>query len=107
MRFDNKATANTQRWLTKSKYRFFFPYGTELWDTMKMANDVIATTPSYKNFCLENGFVTKHKKPRPQRKAETLYRYLNNQTDYIEEHTALADSRIELEILLVALGLIA
>ena len=75
-------------------------------DIMQVIGD-ITETEDYQEFCRKNGFLTKHKKPRPQRKAETLYRYLNNQTDYIEEHTALADSRIELEILLVALGLIA
>ena len=99
MRFDNKATANTQRWLTKSKYRFFFPYGTELWDTMKMANDVIATTPSYKNFCLENGFVTKHKKPRPRVTAEILYRYITKDLDFVESHTGLEDVNIERQIM--------
>ena len=31
-RFDYKSTTTTQRWLTKSKYRYFFPYGTEIWD---------------------------------------------------------------------------
>ena len=65
----------------------------------------ITETEEYENFCRENNYLTKHRTPKPQRKAETLYRYLTNQTDYIEEHTALADSRIELEILLVALGL--
>lgn len=31
--------------------------------------------------------------------AENMYRYITNQVDYIEEHTALEDSKIELEIL--------
>lgn len=66
---------------------------------------VITETDDYKEFCRRNGFMTRHKRPQPQRKAETLYRYLTGQTDYIEEHTALEDSKIELEILLKALGL--
>ena len=33
-RFDYCALATTQRYLTKSKYRFFFPYGTEFHDTL-------------------------------------------------------------------------
>ena len=30
MRFDHNACNNLQRWTTKSKYRYFFPYGVEL-----------------------------------------------------------------------------
>lgn len=99
MRFDNNATAITQRWLTKSKYRFFFPYGTDLWDTMKMANDVIATTPSYKKFCMDNGYVTKHKKPRARVTAEILYRYITRNLDFVEEHKGLEDVDIERQIM--------
>ncbi len=98
-RFDDGATKNTQRWLTKSKYRNFLPYGTEVWDTMKMANDVIAKTPTYRKFCFENGFVTKHKTPRPQIKAEVLYRYITGDLDFKESHTGLEDVLIEKEIL--------
>lgn len=65
----------------------------------------ITQTEDYKNFCFENGFITKHKKPQPQRKAETLFRYLSGQTDFEEKHMALNDSEIELEILLKALEL--
>ena len=64
-----------------------------------MANDVIATTPSYKNFCLENGFVTKHKKPRPRVTAEILYRYITKDLDFVESHTGLEDVNIERQIM--------
>lgn len=63
----------------------------------------ITQTEEYKNFCFKNGFITKHKTPRPQKKAETLFRYLSGQTDFEEQHMALNDSEIELEILLTAL----
>lgn len=98
-RFDDGATKNTERWLTKSKYRYFLPYGTEIWDTMKMANDVVAKTPTYRQFCFDNGFVTSHKTPRPQVKAETLYRYITQDLDFEESHTGLEDVLIEKEIL--------
>lgn len=98
-RFDDGATKNTQRWLTKSKYRNFLPYGTEVWDTMKMANDVVAKTPTYRKFCFENGFVTKHKTPRPQVKAEVLYKYITGDLNFKESHTGLEDVLIEKEIL--------
>lgn len=64
----------------------------------------ITQTEEYRQFCFENGFLTKHKTPRPQQKAETLYRFLTGQTDFEEKHMALDDSEIELEILLSALA---
>lgn len=98
-RFDYGATNNTQRWLTKSKYRYFLPYGTEVWDTMKMALDVVATMPTYKRFCEENGYMTKHETPRPQIKAEIIFRYITGDYDFKESHTGLEDVLIEKEIL--------
>ena len=98
-RFDYGATNNTQRWLTKSKFRYFLPKGTEVWDTMKMALDVIAKTPTYKAFCEENGYMTKHQTPRPQVKAEVIYKYISGDNDFVESHTGLEDVLIEKEIL--------
>lgn len=98
-RFDDGATKNTQRWLTKSKYRYFLPYRTEVWDTMKMSLDVIASMPTYKAFCEENGYMTRHKTPRPQVKAEVIYRFITGDNDFIESHTGLEDVLIEKEIL--------
>lgn len=97
-RFDDTALNVTQRWETKSKYRWFLPYGTIVWDSMKMVQDVVAKTPTYKRFCFENGFVTAHKTPRPQIKAETVYRYITQNPDFIESHTGLEDVIIETAI---------
>ena len=66
----------------------------------------ITKSQDYKDFCESNGYMTAHKTPQPQKKAETLYRYLTNNTDFNEEHTGLEDSLIELEILITALGLL-
>lgn len=63
------------------------------------ADKYITNQADYIDFCVKNGFMTKHKKPKPQAKAETLFRYLTGNADYEEEHTALEDSKIELEIL--------
>ena len=95
-RFDYKATAKTQRYLTKSKYRFFLPYGIELWDTMKMANDTICTQKMYKEWCIANGYMTKNNQVR--KTAEILYKYISGKYDFEEEHTGLADVLIEKEI---------
>lgn len=77
---------------------------TEVKDIMDFIKP-ITSTREYKEFCRSNGFMTKQKYPQPQRKAETLYRYLTDNVNYEEEHTGLEDSLIELEILLTALGL--
>lgn len=97
-RFDYRACNNIQRWITKSKYRYFFPRHVEFWDTLKMARDVIATKPTYIEFCEKNGFMTKHKTPRVQLTAEVIYRFITNDLDFKESHTGLEDVEIEIEI---------
>lgn len=99
MRFDLNACNNLQRWTTKSKYRYFFPYGIEFWDTLKMARSVLKDMPTYRKFCENNGYLTKHKTPQPQYTAEVIYRFITKNTDFIEEHTGLEDVLIEIEIL--------
>ena len=95
-RFDYKSTNGTQRYITKSKYRFFLPYGVELWDTMKMAKDTIAKQKAYIRFCEENNYLTKNGKVRVT--AEILYKYISGNNDFIESHTGLEDVMIEKEI---------
>ena len=96
--FDYKATKNTQKFLTNGKYSTFLPYGIEIWDTMKMAQDVIATKKSYIKFCQENGYMTKHKTPRVRVTAEVLYRFISGDNEFIESHTGLEDVLIEKDI---------
>ena len=95
MRFDYKSTATTQRYLTKSKYRYFLPYGIPLWDTLKMAQDTICRQKTYINYCVANGFMYEN---RPRATAEILYRYISGNKDFKEEHTGLSDVLIEKEI---------
>ena len=64
-----------------------------------MAKDTICEMASYKKFCEENGFMTKHKTPRPQTKAETVYAFLTNNPSFTEEHQGLDDIRIEIAIM--------
>lgn len=97
MRFDYGTLNTTERWLTKSKYRYFFPYGMKICDTLKMARQVIAPMPSFIRFCEENGYLTPQGKP--QLKAETIYRFIKRDTSFVESHTGLEDVLIEKEIL--------
>lgn len=97
-RFDYGALQNTQRWITKSKYRWFFPYGVKICDTLKMARKTIYKMPTYRRFCEKNGFMTNHKTPRPRLTAEVLYRFLSKDLEFCEEHIGLDDVLIEKEI---------
>lgn len=99
--FDNRSLNLTQRWLTSSKYRYFFPYGVEIWDTLKMAREIFGKDEDYGRFCYENGYLTK----RGQRRytAEILYRYLTNNNNFVESHTGLEDVMIEKDILVYCL----
>lgn len=96
MRFDYHALNNTLRYLTKSKYRFFFPYGLKICDTLKMSRDVILKMPTYQRFCIENNYLTKNGKPRAT--AEILYRYISKDNTFAESHTGLEDAEIETQI---------
>ena len=75
--------------------------GRQFIDTWLMALQTITTKKSYEKFCVENGYLTK--KRNLQTSAEVVYRFLTSNTDFIEEHTAFEDSKIEMQIFLECL----
>ena len=95
-RFDYRSTTRTQRYITKSKYRYFLPYGIPVWDTLKMAQDTICKQKMYKEFCKREGYVTNNGRVRAT--AEILHRYLSGNYEFNESHTGLEDVLIEKEI---------
>lgn len=95
-RFDYSSTNKTLRYVTKSKYRYFLPYGIPMWDTLKMAQDTICKQKTYIKWCRENDYCQKNGKPRAT--AEILYRYIKGDNEFIEDHTGLEDVLIEKEI---------
>lgn len=97
-KFDYIALNNLIRLVTLSKFRYFLPKGVEIWDSQYMARDTICKQKGYISWCNENGYVTKHKKPQPQQKAETLYKYISGNDDFIEDHIGLQDCEIEMQI---------
>lgn len=99
MRFDYGALNNTERWLTKSRFRYFFPYDVEICDTLKLARQLIATMPTYRKYCEDFGYMTKHKTPQPRLTAEIIYRFISGDECFEEEHKGLDDCMIEKEIL--------
>ena len=99
MRFDLNALNNTIRYITKSEKRYFFPYGAELWDTLKMARQTVGQQKSYKSYCVNNSYLTKHKVPQVRLTAEILYRYITGNEEFSESHTGLEDVLIETAIM--------
>ena len=97
MRFDYGTLNTTQRWLTKSKFRYFFPKNIVICDTLKMARQVLGKMPTYRKFCEENGYLTKNGQLRFT--AEIIYRFITKDNDFVESHTGLEDVMIEKEIL--------
>lgn len=95
-RFDNRSLNLTQRYLTSSKYRYFFPFGIEIWDTLKMSREVLKNDENYSTFCWNNDYLTKRLCKRYT--AEIIYRFLTGSTDFEESHTGLEDVLIEKEI---------
>ena len=96
-RFDVNALNTTLRWQTKSKFRYWFPYGTIVWDTMKMARSVIHKMPTYRKFCEKHNLLTTS--GRLSTTAENLYRFISKNVEFSELHTGLEDVRIEREIM--------
>jgi DNA polymerase III epsilon subunit-like protein len=95
-RFDYLALQTTKRYITTSKERFFFPYGSKLVDTLKLSREVFGQNETYRNFCVSNNYVTKFGQNRYT--AEIIYRFLTGDNNFEEEHTGLADCMIEKEI---------
>lgn len=103
--FDYRSLNYTQRLLTSSKYRYFFPWGVEIWDTLKMARQVLGKDETYKQFCIDNGFIYgKEEKPQCRYTAEIIHRFLTGNLDFVEEHTGLEDVLIEKDILAYCLA---
>ena len=97
MSFDKNAINNDIRYITKSKYRYFFPYGTEFRCIWHMACQVLLARPSFIKFALANGYVSP--KGNILTNAEVCYRYITGNTDFVEQHKGIDDVDIETEIL--------
>ena len=68
-----------------------------IYDIRGYVHQYIAFTPDFQAFCDEHKRYTEN--GNYSTTAETLFQYITKDTEFEEEHTALADSEIELEIL--------
>jgi DNA polymerase III epsilon subunit-like protein len=69
----------------------------EFIDIYLMALQTITHLKSYANFCRENNLLSKSGKSLAT-SAESVYAFIIDNPNYTEEHTALEDSKIEMEI---------
>lgn len=74
----------------------------EFIDLYLMALQTVCHQKGYAKFCHENGFKSKSGKSCAT-SAESVYAYITKNPDYEEEHTALADALIEMEIFVACL----
>jgi DNA polymerase III epsilon subunit-like protein len=103
--FDYRSLNYTQRYLTCSKWRYALPWGVEIWDTLKMARECLGKNETYKQFCIDNGFIYgNEEKPKCRFTAEIIHRFLTGNLDFVEEHTGLEDVLIEKDILAYCLA---
>lgn len=96
--FDRNALNITQRYTTSSKYRWFFPYGTEYYCIWNMATQTICRQKSYAKFCEDNSLIS-NRGNNYSTSAETVYRYLKQDPNFEEAHQGLADVEIEAQIM--------
>ena len=94
--FDIKALNNTLRYITSSRYRWFFPYGTKVNCIWHMACQVLYTQKRYAVQAIENKWYSE--KNNLLTSAEQGKNYIDGVNNFTEEHTGLADVLIETEI---------
>lgn len=94
--FDNRALNTTIRYVTKSKIRFFLPYGIPLYDTMRMAKDTLCKQKSFVRFVDKYNLRTPT--GRIPSNANVLFKYISKNPNFEEEHQGLADALIEAQI---------
>lgn len=70
-------------------------------DIMRVAIDTIINTDKYRSFCIRNNEITD--KGNFKSGAESVYKYINNDIDFIEDHTALSDCYCEMNIFMKCL----
>lgn len=95
--FDRMALNTTLRYLTKSRKRWFFPYGTEFNCIWHMACQMIYKQRKFATWALDNDYISRA--GNIQTNAEVGTQYLNDDTDFTEQHMGLDDVLIECAIM--------
>ena len=96
-RYDRTALNNTCKELSNGFVEFFTPYGIRWCDIWDFAGKTLCSTSRYIEWTVTNNYLTP--KGNPQTSAEIVYRYLTQNEEFVENHTALEDCEIEHSIL--------
>jgi len=95
--YDCKALDTTIRYLTNSKYKWFFPFGIEVNCIWNMACQVIYSQRQFVQWAMQNGYVSS--KNNVMTNAEVGTKYLTQDVDFTEQHRGLDDVLIECAIM--------
>ena len=79
----------------------FFTADTQIWDLWNIALCTLCDSRRYVKFANENEFTSD--KGNVKTSAEIVYRYITQDIEFVEAHTALADTEIEAAILTACL----
>lgn len=96
-KFDYIALNSTIDACSHGYAKMFIPYGVKMLDIWELFGRTFAATKKYVKYCRDNGFVSASGNPKTS--AEIAYRYLTQDNEFIEDHTALSDAKIEAYIL--------
>lgn len=97
--FDRRALNTTERYFTKSKYRWFFPYGTQFHCIWNMACSTLFQQKTFRKLAEKYNWKTASGK-NIATNAETAYKYVTGNFTFIEEHKGIDDVIAEYHILL-------
>jgi hypothetical protein len=95
--FDVNALNQTIRYVSKSKNRWFFPYGTEVMCIWHFACQTIFQQKTFFKECQHEHWMSD--KGNLKTSAEIAWRYITNYYDFEERHTGLEDVKIETMIM--------
>lgn len=99
-RYDRTITNHTIEIISNGFRKFFMPYGIKWRDIWDYAGSTICKTRKYVRWCEQHGYVSA--KGNPSTSADTVGKYILQNLDFAEQHTALSDCDIELAILQAA-----
>lgn len=96
--FDIRALNNTIRYITKSKNRYFLPYGTNIKCIWHIACQTLFLQKTFQRLAINNNWLSGNGNILTS--AEIAYRYITRNFFYEEEHQGLQDCIIEKDILI-------
>lgn len=94
LEFDSGALPHTMNRLGLAGKFLNKPY--QILDLWSLFCETVAQQKGFRRFAIQHELYSKHRNIRTN--AQVAYQYINNDIEFIEEHTALADCLIETEI---------